>query len=165
MEDWVKFVNAIIERIGFISALISTITSIIYYKLILEDVLWAILVGCVTYIILLSLTQLGKFIKKCCANFIEYRNKCLQCYWFYETLSDDMKASLSLLYKMPYSGYKYCRIICENDVQNRQIIYDCKFIQRHTEDYNFIIVSQGLGQGKYTIVFDECLYDVIRKNN
>ena len=165
MNDWEKVVNVIIEKIELTYALIASITSIIYYKLILEDVLWAILVGCVTYIILLSLTQLGKFIKKCCANYIEYRNKCLQCYWFYETLSDGIKTSLRELYKMPQKQHKYCRIVAEDCDINRQIIYDCKFIQRHTEDYNFIIVSQGLGQGKYTIVFDECLYDVIRKNN
>lgn len=165
MADWEKVVNVIIEKIGFTYALIASITSIIYYKLILEDVLWAILVGSVTYIILLSLTQLGKFIKKCCANYIEHRNKHLQCYWFYETLSDNIKTSLRELYKMPQKQHKYCRIVAEDCDINRQIIYDCKYIQRHTEDYNFIIISEGLGSDRYTIIIDESLYDVIRKNN
>jgi hypothetical protein len=165
MEDWVKFVNAIIERIGFISAVIATIASIIFYKLFVTDLLWTIVVGCTTYIIVLCIVKLVKFFKRCFAIYKECRNNHLQCYWFYETLSDGIKTSLRELYKMPQKQHKYCRIVAEDCDINRQIIYDCKYIQRHTEDYNFIIISEGLGSDRYTIIIDEFLYDVIRKNN
>lgn len=166
MEDWVKFVNAIIERIGFISAVIATIASIIFYKLFVADLLWAIVVGCTTYIIVLCIVKLVKFFKRCFTLYNECRSRRLQSYWFYETLSDGIKTSLRELYKMPQKQHKYCRIVAEDCDINRQIIYDCKYIQRHTEDYNFIIISEGLGNSdRYTIIIDEFLYDVIRKNN
>lgn len=165
MEDWVKFVNAIIERIGFISAVIATIASIIFYKLFVADLLWTIVVGCTTYIIVLCIVKLVKFFKRCFTLYNECRSRRLQSYWFYETLSDGIKTSLRELYKMPQKQHKYCRIVAEDCDINRQIIYDCKYIQRHTEDYNFIIISEGLGSDRYTIIIDEFLYDVIRKNN
>lgn len=165
MEDWVKFVNAIIERIGFISAVIATIASIIFYKLFVADLLWTIVVGCTTYIIVLCIVKLVKFFKRCFTLYNECRSRRLQSYWFYETLPDSVKASLYELYKMPQKQHKYCRIVAEDCDINRQIIYDCKYIQRHTEDYNFIIISEGLGSDRYTIIIDEFLYDVIRKNN
>ena len=165
MEDWVKFVNAIIERIGFISAVIATITSIIFYKLFVADLLWTIVVGCTTYIIVLCIVKLVRFFKRCFAIYKECRNNHLQCYWFYETLPDSVKTSLRELYKMPQKQHKYCRIVAEDCDINRQIIYDCKYIQRNTENYDFIIVSKGLGSDRYAIIIDEFLYDVIRKNN
>ncbi|MBO7219696.1 MAG: hypothetical protein J6V21_00745 [Alistipes sp.] len=165
MEDWVKFVSAIIERIGFISAVIATIASIIFYKLFVVDLLWTIVVGCTTYIIVLCIVKLVKFFKRCFTLYNECRSRRLQSYWFYETLSDGIKTSLRELYKMPQKQHKYCRIVAEDCDINRQIIYDCKYIQRHTEDYNLIIISEGLGSDRYTIIIDEFLYDVIRKNN
>jgi hypothetical protein len=166
MEDWVKFVSAIIERIGFVSAVIATIASIIFYKLFVADLLWTIVVGCTTYIIVICIVKLVKFFKRCFAIYKECRNNHLQCYWFYETLPDSVKTSLYELYKMPQKQHKYCRIVAEDCDINRQIIYDCKYIQRHTEDYNVIIISEGLGNSdRYTIIIDEFLYDVIRKNN
>ena len=165
MEDWVKFVNAIIERIGFISAVIATIASIIFYKLFVADLLWTIVIGCTTYIIVLCIVKLVKFFMRCFTLHNESRSRRLQSYWFYETLSDGIKTSLRELYKMPQKQHKYCRIVAEDCDINRQIIYDCKYIQRHTEDYNFIIISEGLGSDRYTIIIDEFLYDVIRKNN
>lgn len=165
MEDWVKFVNAIIERIGFISSVIATIASIIFYKLFVADLLWTIVVGCTTYIIVLCIVKLVKFFKRCFTLYNECRSRRLQSYWFYETLPDSVKTSLYELYKMPQKQHKYCRIVAEDCDINRQIIYDCKYIQRHTEDYNFIIISEGLGPDRYTIIIDEFLYGVIRKNN
>ena len=165
MENWVKFVNAIIERIGFISAVIATIASIIFYKLFVADLLWTIVVGCTTYIIVLCIVKLVKFFQRCFTLYNECRSRRLQSYWFYETLPDSVKTSLYELYKMPQKQHKYCRIVAEDCDINRQIIYDCKYIQRNTEDYDFIIVSKGLGSDRYTIIIDEFLYDVIRKNN
>ena len=165
MEDWVKFVNAIIERIGFISAVIATIASIIFYKLFVADLPWTIVVGCTTYIIVLCIVKLVKFFKRCFTLYNECRSRRLQSYWFYETLPDSVKTSLYELYKMPQKQHKYCRIVAEDCDINRQIIYDCKYIQRNTENYDFIIVSKGLGSDRYTIIINEFLYDVIRKNN
>lgn len=165
MADWDKVINAIIAKVGFTYAVIATVTSIIFYKLFLTDVLWAIVVGCSTYFMLLCIAKLVKLIKKIFVCYKEYRCRELQCLWFYNTLSDGMKASLLSLCKLPHYGHKYSRIISENNNQNAQIIYDCKYIQRNTKDYNLITVSQGLDSDRYTIIFDECLYDVIQKHS
>jgi hypothetical protein len=58
MEDWVKVVNAIIEKAGITSVVIAIMASIVFYRLILEDTLWAIVVGGVSYVLLLGAIKL-----------------------------------------------------------------------------------------------------------
>ena len=175
MEDWGKVVNAIIEKVGITSVVIAIIASIIFYKLILEDTLWAIVAGGVSYVLLLGIikfvTHLEKYYGKCRKkrevleikeqdNMERYR----QCSLFFKTLSPDLKSSLLLLYKMPEQEYRNCRIISENSTDNTQIIYDCKWIIRNSND-NYISVKQGVGSDSYIITIDEALYKVIEDND
>ena len=64
MDNWGKVINAMIEKVGVTSVVIASIASIVFYKLILDDTLWAIVVGGVSYVILLGIIKLGTFIKK-----------------------------------------------------------------------------------------------------
>lgn len=174
MEDWGKVINAIIEKAGITSVVIAIMASIVFYRLILEDTLWAIVVGGVSYVLLLGAIKLVASIKKYyeeCRKRQEVREiedqknmeRYRQCSIFYKTLSSELKSSLLLLYKMPEQEYRNCRIISEDGDECSQIIYDCKWIIRNSSD-NYISVKQGVGSDSYIIIIDEFLYDVIEND-
>lgn len=174
MDNWGKVINAMIEKAGVTSVVIASIASIVFYKLILDDTLWAIVVGGVSYVILLGIIKLGTFIKKRYIECVQKREmletkkqknmeRYRQCSLFYKTLSPELKSSLLCLHKMPEQEYRNCRIISEDGDECSQIIYDCKWIIRNSSD-NYISVKQGVGSDSYIIIIDEFLYDVIEND-
>ena len=174
MDNWGKVINAMIEKVGVTSVVIASIASIVFYRLILDDTLWAIVVGGVSYVILLGIIKLGTFIKKRYNECVQKRDmletkkqknieRYRQCSLFYKTLSPELKSSLLCLHKMPEQEYRNCRIISEDGDECSQIIYDCKWIIRNSSD-NYISVKQGVGSDSYIIIIDEFLYDVIEND-
>lgn len=177
MIEWSKAIKAFIEKIEVVPTLVATIISIVFYKLILVDMLWTLVVGCCVYLAVYALKKsvnaIENYYSKCKykrkkqieqdrINQEKYRKSSL----FYATLPNNIKKSLIALCKMPCQEYINCRILTPKNKAICGIIDDCEWLQRNSNmGDNYISVQTGLGSEQYIIFLDEWLYKVIIDNS
>lgn len=136
MNDFFGFIKALIDKVNFICFLLSIAVGILVFKVWTSDLLWAIFAFCMAYS---CLCGINKFILR------QYNEHCARvareerearkvkeeqekdeqnrayCSTIYESLSDEAKRGLIMLYRLPIpdGGFYSSRIL---DMNNKEHI-------------------------------------------
>lgn len=144
MSEFFASIKALIEKINLIVSLLSVAVAILIYKIWLPDILWAVFAFSLAYCLIAGVHKLivhlykeycaKKEVKKYNAKKAkekqekEEHTKAYLC-TIYESLSDDTKKGLIMLYRLPIpkDGVLNARIVDMNNEEHQLIwSYVCK---------------------------------------
>lgn len=123
MNDFFTFIKALIEKVNLTVLLLSVAVGILVFKLWIPDSLWAIFAFCVAYSCLWGIYKfiLRKYNEYCARIAREEREarkvkeeqekneqKRAYCSTIYESLSDEAKRGLIMLYHLPMPEGGFC---------------------------------------------------------
>lgn len=136
MNDFFGFIKALIDKVNFICFLLSIAVGILVFKVWTSDLLWAIFAFCMAYSCLCGISKfiLRQYNEHCARVAREEREarkvkeeqekdeqKRAYCSTIYESLSDEAKRGLIMLYRLPIpdGGFYNSRIL---DMNNKEHI-------------------------------------------
>lgn len=138
MNDFFGFIKALIDKVNFICFLLSIAVGILVFKVWTSDLLWAIFAFCMAYSCLCGISKfiLRQYNEHCARVAREEREarkvkeeqekdeqKRAYCSTIYESLSDEAKRGLIMLYRLPIpkDGFMNSRILDLNSEEHNLI--------------------------------------------
>lgn len=169
MSEFSDVLKVIIEKGGFKTLLASTLGAILFYKLILDDWLWSVVVFCGCYLLCNLAVWAWLSVKKKIKSIIyeesqilagqaEKDNQCRKMNIVYSSLPKTAQQQLIELYKLPPQDFFNVRIL--NNMPYQQPILEVCY--KMLDKYQLIGIEEGLGS--FIITIDSEFYKILEKH-